>query len=96
MDETKLEGRSRSKSERYRIKASGINRRGNHWCSRDYGSSAVNRNTYHYKNLDGSFYYYNPDGSRYFNNGRGYVDYTNRSGGGWKEFGGKRMTKESS
>lgn len=32
---------------------------GNHYCSRDYGSSASNQNSYHYSNSDGSYYYSN-------------------------------------
>ncbi|KIO21183.1 hypothetical protein M407DRAFT_29176 [Tulasnella calospora MUT 4182] len=96
MDESKQDRRFRGSFGKYTIKRSGINRRGNHWCARDYGASNLNPNTYYFRNIDGSFYYFNPDGSKYFNNGRGYVDYTDRSGGGWKEYGGKRRIKESS
>lgn len=35
---------------------------GNHYDSRDYGSSASNSNSYHYSNSDGSYYYSNPNG----------------------------------
>lgn len=35
---------------------------GNHYCSRDYGSSASNQNSYHYSNANGSYYYSNPNG----------------------------------
>jgi len=65
---------------------------GNHYCSRDYGSSASNPNSYHYSNTDGSYYYSNPNvsaadrfgvsysfsaqGSTYYNSGDGYSKYT--------------------
>ncbi|QRV98440.1 hypothetical protein RhiJN_26459 [Ceratobasidium sp. AG-Ba] len=64
----------------YICRSHGINSQGNHYCSRDYGSSAVNQNCYHYSNADGSHYYSNPDGSTYYNNGRGYARYTSPSG----------------
>lgn len=35
---------------------------GNHWCNRNYGPDARNRNAYHYSNADGSYFYSNPDG----------------------------------
>ena len=35
---------------------------GNHYCSRDYGSSAANSNSFHYSNSNGSYYYSNPNG----------------------------------
>lgn len=69
---------------------------GNHYCSRDYGSSASNSNSYHYSNTwvltdnelhrwlilfrDGSYYYSNPNGSTYHNNGQGGSTYTAPSG----------------
>ncbi|KAG9549095.1 hypothetical protein KCU97_g20260, partial [Aureobasidium melanogenum] len=34
----------------YEITSSGTNSQGNHYCSRDYGSSAANDNSYHYSN----------------------------------------------
>ncbi|CAD0095418.1 unnamed protein product [Aureobasidium vineae] len=55
---------------------SGSSYEGNHYCSRDYGSSAANDNSYHYSNPDGSYYYSNPNGSTYYNSGSGYSDYT--------------------
>ncbi|WAO84157.1 Hypothetical protein NCS54_00136300 [Fusarium falciforme] len=53
---------------------------GNHYCARDYGSSAANSNSYHYSNSDGSYYYSNPNGSTYYNNGQGDSTYTSPSG----------------
>ncbi|RMZ66683.1 hypothetical protein GMOD_00002042 [Pyrenophora seminiperda CCB06] len=55
----------------YSVTSSGTNSQGNHYCSRDYGSSASNTNSYHYSNTDGSYYYSNPNGSTYHNNGKG-------------------------
>ncbi|EOA88940.1 hypothetical protein ACJQWK_06149 [Exserohilum turcicum] len=55
----------------YTITSSGTNSQGNHYCTRDYGSSASNPNSYHYSNTNGSYYYSNPNGSTYYNNGRG-------------------------
>ncbi|KAG2114853.1 hypothetical protein DEU56DRAFT_985106 [Suillus clintonianus] len=52
----------------FTITGHGTNKEGNHWCTRDYGSSGTG---HHYSNKDGSFYYKNPDGSQYFNNGSG-------------------------
>ncbi|CAI7677047.1 unnamed protein product [Penicillium discolor] len=54
---------------------------GNHYCSRDYGSSASNSNSYHYSNTNGSYYYSNPNGSSYYNSGSGSSTYTAPSGG---------------
>ncbi|KAJ5951203.1 uncharacterized protein N7479_009616 [Penicillium vulpinum] len=54
---------------------------GNHYCSRDYGSSASNSNSYHYSNTNGSYYYSNPNGSTYYNSGSGSSTYTAPSGG---------------
>ncbi|KAK5052149.1 hypothetical protein LTR84_002953 [Exophiala bonariae] len=34
----------------YNVTSSGTNSQGNHYCSRDYGSSATNSNAYHYSN----------------------------------------------
>lgn len=56
--------------------------KGNHYCSRDYGSSAQNSNSYHYSNTNGSYYYSNPNGSTYYNNGNGASQYTPPSGSG--------------
>ncbi|CCG84569.1 protein of unknown function [Taphrina deformans PYCC 5710] len=47
----------------YDVSGSGTNSQGNHYCSRDYGSSASNSNAYHYSNQDGSYHYSNSDGS---------------------------------
>ncbi|EGE08894.1 hypothetical protein TEQG_08821 [Trichophyton equinum CBS 127.97] len=54
--------------------------KGNHYCARDYGSSAANSNSYHYSNSNGSYYYSNPNGSTYYNNGQGSATYTPPSG----------------
>ncbi|RFN47133.1 hypothetical protein FIE12Z_8658 [Fusarium flagelliforme] len=64
----------------YNVKSSGTNSQGNHYCSRDYGSSASNSNSYHYSNTDGSYYYSNPNGSTYHNNGQGSSTYTAPNG----------------
>ncbi|KAF6838555.1 hypothetical protein CPLU01_02356 [Colletotrichum plurivorum] len=57
-----------------------VQEQGNHYCARDYGSSASNQNSYHYSNTDGSYYYSNPNGSTYYNNGQGGSTYTSASG----------------
>ncbi len=41
-----------------------LSSKGNHWCTRDYGSGS-NPNPYHYSNTDGSYYYSNADVSRH-------------------------------
>ncbi|KAI8623210.1 hypothetical protein F5Y19DRAFT_391769 [Xylariaceae sp. FL1651] len=64
----------------YSYKSSGTNSQGNHYCARDYGSSASNPNSYHYSNSNGSYYYSNPNGSTYYNNGQGGSTYTSPSG----------------
>ncbi|KAF9876724.1 hypothetical protein CkaCkLH20_05570 [Colletotrichum karsti] len=64
----------------FTYKSSGTNNDGNHYCARDYGSSASNQNSYHYSNTDGSYYYSNPNGSTYHNNGQGGSTYTSPSG----------------
>ncbi|KXH34714.1 hypothetical protein CNYM01_06138 [Colletotrichum nymphaeae SA-01] len=74
----------------YEYKSSGTNseviidrslpKLGNHYCARDYGSSASNSNSYHYSNTDGSYYYSNPNGSTYYNDGNGGSTYTSHSG----------------
>ena len=53
---------------------------GNHYDSRDYGSSASNSNSYHYSNTDGSYYYSNPDGSTYHRSSDGSSTYTPSGG----------------
>ncbi|KMU76852.1 hypothetical protein CISG_05685 [Coccidioides immitis RMSCC 3703] len=63
---------------------------GNHYCSRDYGSGAANRNSYHYSNTNGSYYYSNPNGSTYYNSGQGSSTYTSPSGNVSKSSGGKQ------
>ncbi|KAJ5740889.1 hypothetical protein N7493_000761 [Penicillium malachiteum] len=62
----------------YSYKSSGTNspEQGNHYCARDYGSSASNSNSYHYSNTNGSNYYSNSNGSTYYNNGSGGSTYT--------------------
>ncbi|KAJ6019918.1 hypothetical protein N7522_000626 [Penicillium canescens] len=60
-----------SSNKGYNITSSGMNSQGNHYCSRDYGSSVSNSNNYHYSNSNGSYYYSNPNGSTYYNNGQG-------------------------
>ncbi|KDQ12472.1 hypothetical protein BOTBODRAFT_56752 [Botryobasidium botryosum FD-172 SS1] len=66
----------------YSYKSSGENSQGNHYCARDYGSSAPNQNAYHYSNSNGSYYYSNADGSTYYNDGQGNATYTPSSGDG--------------
>ncbi|KAF8510852.1 hypothetical protein JB92DRAFT_2791607 [Gautieria morchelliformis] len=82
-----------SNTESYKITSSGTNHQGNHYCSRDYGSSAANSNSYHYSNTDGSYYYSNPDGSTYYNNGKDYANYDNGKGGGFTQSGGEKKSK---
>ncbi|KAM0721751.1 hypothetical protein Q7P37_002676 [Cladosporium fusiforme] len=53
---------SSSSGKGYTTTSSGTNSQGNHYCSRDYGSSASNSNSYHYSNANGSYYYSNPNG----------------------------------
>ncbi|KAI5791782.1 hypothetical protein DFH27DRAFT_614003 [Peziza echinospora] len=60
----------------YTYKSHGTNSKGNHYCARDYGSDAPNKNAYHYSNSDGSYYYSNSDGSKYHNDGKGGATYT--------------------
>ncbi|EMR67725.1 hypothetical protein UCREL1_5275 [Eutypa lata UCREL1] len=64
----------------FSYKGHGTNNSGNHYCARDYGSSASNSNSYYYSNRDGSYYYSNPNGSTYHNNGQGGSTYTSPSG----------------
>ncbi|TGZ79112.1 hypothetical protein EX30DRAFT_397274 [Ascodesmis nigricans] len=64
----------------YTHTGSGTNSQGNHWCSRDYGTSASNLNSYHYSNKEGSYYYSNPNGSTYHNDGAGKAVYTPPAG----------------
>lgn len=49
---------------------------GNHYCNRDYGSSAPNQNAYHYSNANGSYYYSNANGSTYYKSPSGDAYYT--------------------
>ncbi|GAA5824960.1 hypothetical protein JCM11251_006041 [Rhodosporidiobolus azoricus] len=74
----------------YETTSSGTNSSGNHYCSRDYVSSASNDNSYHYSNSDGSYYYSNSDGSKYYNSGDGYSSYTKSDGNGWTSSGGQQ------
>ncbi|GAA5834598.1 hypothetical protein JCM3766R1_003610 [Sporobolomyces carnicolor] len=77
----------------YSVTSSGTNDQGNHYCSRDYGDSASNSNSYHSlldtrkkdSNNDGSYYYSNSDGSSYYNSGDGYASYSKSDGSGWTE-----------
>ncbi|RYO90764.1 hypothetical protein DL766_001537 [Monosporascus sp. MC13-8B] len=74
----------------FTYKSHGTNSSGNHYCARDYGSSAANSNSYHYSNSDGSYYYSNPNGSTYHNNGQGGSTYTAPSGQKYQSgYGGK-------
>ncbi|KAF8556526.1 hypothetical protein OG21DRAFT_1483015 [Imleria badia] len=72
-----------SKSGDFKHTGSGTNSQGNHYCSRDYGSSGKG---FHYSNTDGSYYYNNPNGSTYYNDGNGYSQYTSPSGDTQKSF----------
>ncbi|KAF5562423.1 hypothetical protein FNAPI_3165 [Fusarium napiforme] len=74
----------------YTTKSSGTNSQGNHYCARDYGSSASNSNSYHYSNTDGSYYYSNPNGSTYHNDGQGSSTYTSPSGDTHSSGSGKK------
>ncbi|KAM0305208.1 hypothetical protein HYE67_008883 [Fusarium culmorum] len=76
--------------ENYEIKSSGTKNQGNHYCARDYGSSASNSNSYHYSNTDGSYYYSNPNGSTYHNDGQGNSTYTAPSGDSYSSSSGKK------
>ncbi|KAG6330745.1 hypothetical protein ID866_8343 [Astraeus odoratus] len=71
----------------YSYTGSGTNSQGNHYCSRDYGSSGTG---YHYSNQGGSYYYSNPNGSTYYNNGSGYSQYTSPSGDVYKSYGSSK------
>ncbi|KIO21182.1 hypothetical protein M407DRAFT_245554 [Tulasnella calospora MUT 4182] len=84
---------SSSGSGGYDVTSSGTNSQGNHYCSRDYGESASNSNSYHYSNTDGSYYYSNPNGSTYYDSGSGYANYTNSAGGGWTSYGDQKSSK---
>ncbi|KAJ5383150.1 hypothetical protein N7517_001061 [Penicillium concentricum] len=70
-----------SSGQGYTTDSSGTSSQGNHYCSRDYGDSASNSNSYHYSNTNGSYYYSNPNGSSYYNSGSGSSTYTAPSGG---------------
>ncbi|KAG8952507.1 hypothetical protein FRC04_004567 [Tulasnella sp. 424] len=80
----------KGKSSGYSYKSRGTNSKGNHYCARDYGTSANNPNSYHYSNSDGSYYYSNPDGSSYCSGGSGYSNYSSSNGGGWSSYGGSK------
>ncbi|KAF2716752.1 hypothetical protein K431DRAFT_202727, partial [Polychaeton citri CBS 116435] len=64
----------------YTVTSSGTNSQGNHYCSRNYHSTASNPNSFHYSNIDGSYYYSNPNGSTCYNSGTGSSRYTPPSG----------------
>ncbi|KAI0389313.1 hypothetical protein F5Y17DRAFT_133630 [Xylariaceae sp. FL0594] len=64
----------------YTYRGHGVNKQGNHYCSRNYGPDAPNQNPYHYSNKDGSWYYKNPNGSSYHDNGAGRATYTTPDG----------------
>ncbi|OQE37775.1 hypothetical protein PENCOP_c009G03880 [Penicillium coprophilum] len=70
-----------SSEQGYTTSSSGTNSQGNHYYSRDYGSSASNSNSYHYSNTTVSYFYSNPNGSSYYNSGSGSSTYTPSSGG---------------
>ncbi|KAI5853448.1 hypothetical protein BZA05DRAFT_444461 [Tricharina praecox] len=70
-----------NRGQSYQYSGSGTNSQGNHYCSRDYGSSAPNTNSYHYSNTNGSYYYSNANGSSYYNDGKGSASYTPPSSG---------------
>src|SRR5271170_2782573 len=78
----------------YNYKSSGTNSSGNHYCARDYGSSASNSNSYHYSNSNGSYYYSNSDGSSYYNTGNGSSSYTPPSGGSSGQSSGSSTGKK--
>ncbi|KAK7961611.1 uncharacterized protein PG986_002436 [Apiospora aurea] len=71
----------------YSYKSSGTNSQlimtyqGNHYCSRDYGSSAANSNSYHYSNT-------NHNGSTYHQSSSGTSTYTTPSGYIYRSSGG--------
>ncbi|KAI7469021.1 hypothetical protein KC357_g6624 [Hortaea werneckii] len=80
MPGTTNSGSSSNGNRGYSVNSPGTNSQGNHYCTRDYGSSASNSNSYHYSNSDGSYYYSNPNGSTYYNSGSGYSNYTPSGG----------------
>ncbi|KAB5549997.1 hypothetical protein GE09DRAFT_1223807 [Coniochaeta sp. 2T2.1] len=49
---------------------SGINSKGVHFCSFDYGPRTPKQNIYLYYNEDGSWFFSNPDGSTYYNDAK--------------------------
>ncbi|KJK60704.1 hypothetical protein P875_00053104 [Aspergillus parasiticus SU-1] len=60
-------------------------KRGNHYCSRDYGTGSDSNGSgrgdaYHYSNSNGSYYYSNSNGSTYYNDGKGGSTYTPSGG----------------
>uniref|UniRef100_A0A0W0FN49 Uncharacterized protein n=1 Tax=Moniliophthora roreri TaxID=221103 RepID=A0A0W0FN49_MONRR len=74
----------------YSYKGHGTNSQGNHYCSRDYGSSASNPNSYHYSNrqaLPSLWTHFfsmltviGRDGSYYYSNPNGSTYYNNGNG----------------
>ncbi|KAI0547027.1 hypothetical protein F4679DRAFT_378049 [Xylaria curta] len=77
----------------YSYTGHGTNSQGNHYCARDYGSSASNSNSYHYSNTNGSYYYSNPNGSSYYNSGSGSSTYTSPSGNSYSSSSGSSGKK---
>ncbi|KAI1319644.1 hypothetical protein F5Y16DRAFT_405902 [Xylariaceae sp. FL0255] len=78
----------------YSYKSSCTNSQGNHYCARDYGSSAPNQNSYHYSNSNGSYYYSNSNGSTYYNNGNGGSTYTAPSGQSYQSSGSSGQSSQ--
>ncbi|KAK7459759.1 hypothetical protein Landi51_00008 [Colletotrichum acutatum] len=73
----------------YEYKSSGTNSEGNHYCARDYGSSASNSNSYHYSNTISRRWLIgkeadqqmSSDGSYYYSNPNGSTYYNDGNGG---------------
>ncbi|CAE6440494.1 unnamed protein product [Rhizoctonia solani] len=75
----------------YSYNSHGTNSQGNHYCSRDYGSSAPNQNSYHYRQVESpvspwlylanmQLFCSNSDGSYYYSNPNGSTYYNSGSG----------------
>ncbi|KAF2212530.1 hypothetical protein CERZMDRAFT_84211 [Cercospora zeae-maydis SCOH1-5] len=90
-------GSGSSNGSGYTVTSSGTNsqdlitKQGNHYCSRDYGSSASNDNSYHYIRINpvermerhrANFAGVDPNGSTYYNDGAGGSTYTPPGGKG--------------
>ncbi|KAK8075829.1 hypothetical protein PG997_010492 [Apiospora hydei] len=60
---------------------------GNHYCSRDYGSSDAISNSYHYSNT-------NPNGSTYHQSSSGTSTYTTPGGDTYRSSGGSSGGKK--